>query len=113
MTTTLDFEMICCFILQIMNITYHFTQSCYYLFNKEPRCSASSPKKPQIVDLENPAKITPISTPNGRYLRQRCGWHFKVSFAIFSILFMEYCYILVIFTKMEYILMILIFIIII
>jgi len=41
----------------------------------EPRCSASSPNKPQIIG--NTTRIRPISTPNGRFLRQRCGWHFE------------------------------------
>jgi len=48
----------------------------------EPRCSASSPEKPIIIDNENPAKITPLSTPNGRFVRQRCGWHFKAAMGL-------------------------------
>jgi len=42
----------------------------------EPRCSASSPNKPQIIGNMT-QRIRPISTPNGRFLRQRCGWHFE------------------------------------
>merc|ERR1711915_40419 len=41
----------------------------------EPKCSESSHNKPQIIG-KVPQKVKPMSTPNGRFLRQRCGWHF-------------------------------------